>query len=118
MRTAAELRRKGGALAFRTSVYLEKKDVELLVNVDADYEPPQRQTYTDPGFDECVEITSVRNNGIELLSALPPECIANLEVEALEFAHSLMDEEAPECERWDREEGSLDYFNRYQAGDR
>lgn len=102
----------GGNIKLETELHLFGNAVSVPITVFYDYEPPQCQTFTDPGFDASVELTSVICNGSEILGMLDEKHIAFLEEECWE------DSTPNDDDIWDKEEGSLDHFNRYIAGDR
>lgn len=112
---------KGMGRQIETEIEVGEHCLKVLVCYD--YEPEQRQTFTDPGFGASVEVTSVVNNGVEILHSLPDEVVAGLTEHCLLFETESYDDEPPEREPLETvheldDEESLDYFNRFKAGDR
>jgi hypothetical protein len=65
--------------------------IEISVEIDWDYSPPQAQSHTDPAFDAELEITSVLHNGIEIVESLAPSALSELRDIAIEHKAKIAD---------------------------
>ena len=65
--------------------------IELKVGIDWDYDPPQKQTHTDPSFDASLEITSVMHNGVEMIEMCTDDTIAQLRDQAVAHVEAIND---------------------------
>lgn len=87
-------------MEFETTI--ELNDVELPAAVEYDYQPAEKQTRFEPGFDEFVEITGIEifnpftNESVDMYSdphyhLITKKIVAKLASEALEHHRNIME---------------------------
>jgi hypothetical protein len=62
-----------------------KAYIEIEIEIDYDFSPPQRQSMTDPAFDAELWITEAMYNGVDILQTLSPSHIGELRDQAIEY---------------------------------
>ncbi len=61
-----------------------KAYIEIEVDIDFDYQPPDAQTRDYPGCEGGVELTSALHNGVEIIDMLAPSALSALKADVVD----------------------------------